>query len=187
MNEDIVWGQLSFLVKALNESFVLGSPVKVLSTFLIVSAVWSAYSYWLKSSVYLKESYKLLRKVVLAVIAVVLLERHVRMGSVVSKFSQWIVFVITVYIELTATWFLAKTIDHIDLSSDLKNWSLRLLGLPVVFTGSLLSMAAKPVFSTEFGPMIYSNNVFLGGLLLMVLGAFMMYRSTRRQPALKIW
>lgn len=187
INDQLLWGNLQFLIGALNKSFVFGSPIKLLTTFLVIGSLWSGYSYWLKSSIYLKNSYRLLRKVIIAVITVVLLERHVRTGSVVSDFSQWIVFIITVYIELTGTWFIAKTIDNIDLSSDLKNWALRLLGLPVVFTGSLLSIIAQPTFSTEFSPLIYSNNVFLGGLLLMVLGAFMMYRSTRRQPALKIW
>jgi hypothetical protein len=141
----------------------------------------------MKDSSILDGGYSVVRKILLASVAVVVLQRHVQAGTTISEVSEFIVFVIIVYLELAVTWFIARSIDSIDLSSDLKNWTLRLTGLPVVFIGSLVSISADPVFSETLETGIYGVNVLLGGLLLMVLGAFMIYRSTRRQPALKIW
>lgn len=187
LNEQILAGKLEVLISMINSSFVLGSPVKLLTTVLVLGSVWSIYSYWLKDWKILEESHNLLRKTLLVAIVAVILHRHVAPGTSLAALSEWIVFALTLYIEFAATWFLAKTIDHIDLSSDLKNWSLRLLGLPTVFAGSLISIAAQPFLTTTYTAEIYRNNIFLAGLLLMVIGAFMIYRSTRRQPALKIW
>lgn len=186
-NEQILAGKLQFFISVVNESFILGSPVKVTTTALLVGMIWSTYLFWLKDLKLLEKSYGLLKRILTVLIAVILLYRHVRQGSVLEQFSKWIIFALVLYLELAATWFSMKTLDYIDLSSDLKNWSLRLLGLPTVFTGSLISIAAQPLITFSYTPAIYGNNVFLAGLLVMILGGFMIYRSTRRQPALKIW
>lgn len=186
-NEQILAGKLQFFIAVLNDSFILGSSVKVTTTVLLVGTIWSTYLFWLKDLKLLEQSYGLLKRILTVLVAVILLYRHVRQGSVLEQFSKWIIFALALYLELAATWFAMKTIDHVDLSSDLKNWTLRLLGLPTVFTGSLISIAAQPLITFSYTPEIYGNNVFLGGLLVMILGGFMIYRSTRRQPALKIW
>ena len=186
-NEQILAGKLQFFISVVNESFIIGSLVRVSTTVLFVGTIWSMYLFWLKDLKLLEQSYGLLKRILTVFIAVILLYRHVRQGSVLEQFSKWIIFVLVLYLELAATWFAMRTIDHIDLSSDLKNWTLRLLGLPTVFAGSLISIAAQPLITFSYTPAVYGNNVFLGGLLVMILGGFMIYRSTRRQPALKIW
>lgn len=186
-NEQILAGKLQFFIAVLNESFILGSPVKAATTVLLVGTIWSTYLFWLKDLKVLEQSYRLLKRILTVLIAVILLYRHVRQGSILEQFSKWIIFALALYLELAATWFAVKTLDHIDLSSDLKNWSLRLLGLPTVFLGSLISIGSQPLFTLTYTSEIYMNNVFLAGILAMILGGFMIYRSTRRQPALKIW
>ncbi|MFB6174461.1 MAG: hypothetical protein ABEJ87_00615 [Candidatus Nanohalobium sp.] len=161
--------------------------MRLATTLLAIGTVWTVYSYWLKDLEILESTHSLLKKISLAGIAAIVLFRHVKPGSPLSEASQWSAFIFTVYAEVAAFWFLVKTVDSIDLSSDLKNWGLKVLGPLVVLTGSLISLASEPVLTTVYTPGIYSNSLFLGGLLLMVTGAFMIYRSTRREPALKIW
>lgn len=186
-NEQLLAGKLQFLISLLNDSFMLGSPVKIATTILLAGTIWSAYLFWLKDLKPFEKNCGLLRRILTVLIIVILLYRHVRQGSVLKEFSKWIIFVLILYLELGATWITMKTVDHIDLSSDLKNWALRLLGLPTVFIGSIISIGAQPLITFSYTPAIYGNNVFLAGLAVMILGGFMIYRSTRRQPALKIW
>lgn len=187
LNQEILFGKLSAAIAVLNSSFTVGSPIKAFTTVLIVLTLWSIYHYWVKGSDLVDGGYSVLRKILIASIAVVVLKRHIQAGTWISQISKWLVLTILVYLELAITWFTAKSIDGIDLSSDLKNWILRFTGLPVVFLGSLISFSAEPVFSETLGTGIYGINVLLGGLLLMILGGFMIYRSTRREPALKVW
>lgn len=187
LNREILFGNFSSLIALVNSSFALGSPIKAFTTVLIVLTLWSIYHYWIKESSLKEVGGSVLRKILLASVAVVVLQRHVKAGTPISEMSEWIVFIIIVYLELAITWFTSKSIDSIDLSSDLKNWTLRLTSLPILLLGALISISARPVFSRTFETGIYGVNVFLGGLLLMVLGGFMIYRSTRREPALKIW
>lgn len=187
LNQDILFGKFTSLIALVNSSFALGSPIKAFTTFLIVLTMWSIYHYWLKGSDLVENGHSVLRKILTAFVAVVVLERHVLAGTPISRASEFVVFLIIVYLELAITWFIARSIDRVDLSSDLKNWTLRLTSLPLVLLGSLISISAEPVFSEVLETSIYGVNVLLGGLLLMILGGFMIYRSTRREPALKIW
>lgn len=187
LNEEILAGKLQVFVSFVNSSFVLGSPIRLATTVLVLGGIWSIYLFWLKDLELLDKTAGILRKIMFVVAAVVILYRHVSQASMLGQLSQWIVFVLVLYLELAVTWFAVKTLDHVDLSSDLKNWSLRLLGLPTVFLGSLISIGANPFFTLTYTSEIYANNVFLAGILVMILGGFMIYRSTRRQPALKIW
>ncbi|AOV95197.1 hypothetical protein AQV86_04740 [Nanohaloarchaea archaeon SG9] len=186
-NEQLLAGKLQAFISVFNESFVLGSPVRLITTLFFIGTVWSIYRFWLRDVKMLEQSYGLLRRILIVLVGVLVLYRHVRQGSVLEQFSQWIVFALVLYLELAISWFLMRTIDHIDLSSDLKNWTLRLLGLPTVFAGSTISLGAQPLITFSYTPELYGNNVFLAGILVMILGGFMIYRSTRRQPALKIW
>ena len=187
LNEQLLEGKLQAFVSVFNESFILGSPVRLITTLFFIGTVWSIYRFWLKDVKMLEQSYGLLRRILIVLVGVLVLYRHVRQGSVLEQFSQWIVFALMLYLELAVSWFLMRTIDHIDLSSDLKNWTLRLLGLPTVFLGSTISLGAQPLITFSYTPELYGNNVFLAGIPVMILGGFMIYRSTRRQPALKIW
>jgi hypothetical protein len=187
LNREILFGKFSSIIALVNSSFALGSPIKAFTTVLIVLTLWSIYHYWIKESSLKEVSGSVLRKILLAFVAVVVLQRHVKAGTPISEMSERIVFIIIVYLELAITWFTSKSIDSIDLSSDLKNWTLRLTSLPILLLGALISISARPVFYRTFETGIYGVNVFLGGLLLMVLSGFIIYRSTRREPALKIW
>ncbi|MFB6114875.1 MAG: hypothetical protein ABEK04_01175 [Candidatus Nanohalobium sp.] len=187
LNEQLLQGKLQFLFSLLNESLMMGSHIKLVTTALFLATLWTTYFYWLKDSKHIKRSYKLLRKIFLVGTAAVILQRHVAPESPLITVSRWAVFILTIYIEVAGTWFAAKIIDGIDLSSDLKNWTLKLASLPTIISGAAVSITARPVITLSYTTAVYSNAVFLGGLLIMALGTFMIYRSTRREPALKVW
>ncbi len=187
LNQEILFGRVAELVGVINNSFALGSPIKAFTTVLMVLTLWSIYHYWIKDSGIVEGGEPILRRILLAAVAVTVIKRHVQSGTVISSLSEWIVFVIVLYLELATMWFIAKVLDEVDLSSDLKNWTLRLTGLPVVILGASISLSADPLFSEGLNTGIYSMNVFLAGLMVMIIGGFMIYRSTRREPALKIW
>lgn len=187
LNEELLHGKLQSILSLANESFMLGSTIKITTTLLVISALWASYFYWLRDHKYLKKSSDLLKKIIFVGTSVIILYRHVETGSPLTKYTEWIILILALYIELAGTWFTAKVIDHIDLSSDLKNWTLRLVSLPTFLVGAAISITSTPIFSLTQVAGLYSNLIFLGGLLLMALGTFMIYRSTRRQPALKVW
>jgi len=178
-------GQLSQIWRMFNETVHIGGVTEIGLTLLIVVTIWSGYSYWLKNLRVVRNVTGLLEKIVAVIIMVVMVDRHIRIGSEIGHYVEWALFLMIVYVELAGTWFLAKLIDNIDLRSDLYCWSLRLMGVITILFGALLFTSFSFVALTTEN--IMANIYWIGSLCLLGLGAFMEYRSFRREPGIHVW
>ena len=171
----------------LQSSIVIENNLQLLMTAIIVFTIWSTYRYWLRNWKYTRRNSGLLEKIVAIIIFVVLVERHIGLTSALGTYADWTLFLMVVYLELAGTWFLAKTIDGIDLSSDLYNWGLRLLGGLTILFGALMFVSSGLALSMANSQLVFNNVYWIGSVCLMLLGSFMEYRSFRRHPAIKVW
>lgn len=187
IQEENVTNKFTQAVELLQSSIVVESSTELLLTGIIIFTIWSIYKYWLKGWKYTRRNSSLLEKIVAVIIFIILVERHVSLSSTLGTYADWALFLMVVYIELAGTWFLAKTIDGIDLSSDLYNWGLRLLGGLTIMLGALMFVSSGLALSLADSSLVFNNIYWIGSVCLMLLGSFMEYRSFRRHPAIKVW
>lgn len=187
INEEILQGKLSSALSVLNKSLVLESRIEIAITTLTLLTIWLTYKYWIKDLKYFRRVTELLEKLVIVIMALIFLSRHIKTGSPLGSIADWVIFLMTLYVEVAGTWFSAKVIDSIDLSSDLKNWGLRLLGLSTIFLGTALFLTSTLTLTLAESHLVFNNVYWIGSICLVALGAFMEYRSIRRHPAIKVW
>jgi len=118
---------------------------------------------------------------------IIFVNRHIQMNSLIGTYVDWALFLMLLYLTVAGSWFLAKTIDGIDLSSDLYCWGLRLLGGIVAFFGLMLLMSSTFVLTLSHSTLVFNNIYWIASICIILLGAFMGYRSFRRHPAIHVW
>lgn len=180
-------GVITETLDMVQSSIVVQDTFQLAITLLTVFTIWSGFSYWLKDWKYIRRNSSLLEKLVVVFTFIFLIERHVVLDSALGSAADWLMFVLVLYLELAGTWFLMKTINGIDLSSDLYNWGLRLLGGATIFVGAIMFVSSGMAISVANSELVFNNVYWIGSVCMMLLGAFMEYRSFRRHPAVHVW
>jgi hypothetical protein len=180
-------GLVSSVYKSFTQSLINTGTAQIAITGGLLFTIWSAYQYWLKDWRYTRKSRSILEKITLVSILLSILGRHIDVSTTLGGYADWLMFLLVLYLELAVTWFLAKSLDNLDLSSDLLNWSLRLLGLVTMFIGAVVFTTFSASLLVLESDLVFSNVYWIAGVCLMLLGAFMEYRSFRRHPAVKVW
>jgi len=171
--------------ESLKDSVQVEDKTKLGATFIFIVTIWSGFKYWLKDIRIIRRNSDLLEKVLTIIILITIFERHIALNSALGHYADWAIFLMTVYVEIAGSWFLAKTIDGIDLSSDLYCWGLRILGITTMIFGGLLLTSSS--FVALNSDLVFNNIYWIGSVCLIGLGAFMEYRSFRRHPAVHVW
>ena len=177
---------LSFMSE-IQDSLIIQDWLYVIFTIVLLITIWTGYKYWLVKWKYTRRNSRLLEKLIVVIMIIIFVFRHIRPDSLVGQYVDWALFLMFFCLVIAGTWFLAKTIDGIDLSSDLYCWGLRLLGLIVVFIGFVLLMSSTFVLTFTDSELILNNIYWIASICLILLGAFMEYRSFRRHPAIHVW
>ena len=184
---------LSFSDRVLNawndvsSSFRFDNLTDVLITLIILITLWTGYKYWLLRVRYLRNNARLLENIIIAVMVLVFVDRHIKLNSFLGSYIDWILFLIFLYLTLAGSWYIAKTIDRIDLSSDLYCWGLRILAAIVIFFGINFLFSSTLVLAFSNSKLVFNNIYWIMGVCMTLLGAFMGFRSVRRYPMIKIW
>ena len=171
----------------ISNSFKFDNFTEVLITSIILVTIWTGYKYWLLRLRYLRNNANLLKNIVIGIMILIFVDRHVKLNSFLGGYIDWILFLIFLYLMLTGSWYIAKTIDRIDLSSDLYCWGLRILGVVVIFFGVNFLVSSTFVLAFSNSKIVFNNIYWIAGVCLTLLGAFMGFRSVRRHPMIKIW
>ena len=124
-------------------SFNFSNGIEILITIVVLVTLWTGYKYWLSQLRYVRRNSKLLEKLVVVIMILIFLGRHVKTNSVIGGYVDWTLFLLFLYLVIAGSWFLAKTIDSIDLSSDLYCWGLRLIGGVVIIFGGMLLFSSR--------------------------------------------
>lgn len=173
--------------KSFSESFDFSNKLKLVFSIILIITIWTGYKYWLVRLKPIRRNPNLSERLIVVTIVIIFIERHVVMNSPIGKYIDWILFLSFLYIVVAGSWFLAKTIDGIDLSSDLYCWGLRLLGLIVAFFGILLFASSSLALTITNSKLVFNNIYWIASVCIILLGAFMEYRSFRRHPAIHVW
>lgn len=174
-------------LNALSQSFNFVDKTYLVFTIVLLITIWTGYKYWLKRLKYVRRNSKLLERLVIVSIFIIFCVRHITISSMIGKYIDWILFLLFLYLIVAGTWFLAKTIDGIDLSSDLYCWGLRILGVLIIFFGFMLFISSNHVLTFSNSKLVFNNIYWILSICIMLLGAFMDYRSFRRHPAIHVW
>ena len=169
------------------DSFIFNDWLYIITTAIILITIWTGYKYWLRRIKYVRRNDSLLEKLVIVSMFMVFIIRHIKANSMIGKYADWGLFLLFLYLVVAGSWFLAKTIDTIDLSSDLYCWGLRLIGAIVIFFGIALFMSSTFAITLSDSKLVLDNIYWIASLCIMLLGAFMEYRSFRRHPAIHVW
>jgi len=176
---------------SLAKSFDFSSGLDVLFTIVLLVTVWTGYKYWLLRMRTIQRNEVLLEKLVIVAMSLLFIDRHLILkGNSVSSIVRVVdfgIFFASLYLVMAGSWFLAKTVDRIDLRSDLYCWGLRILGAGVAFIGYALFISSSLVLALSNSSLWFNNIYWIASVCLMLLGAFMIYRSVRRHPAIHIW
>ena len=179
--------QVTETFKSFSESFDFSNKLELVFSIILIITIWTGYKYWLVRLKPIRRNPKLSERLIVVTIVIIFIERHVVMDSPIGRYIDWILFLSFLYIVVAGSWFLAKTIDRIDLSSDLYCWGLRLLGLIVAFLGMLLFASSSLALTITNSKLVFNNIYWIASVCIILLGAFMEYRSFRRHPAIHVW
>jgi hypothetical protein len=171
----------------IQDSFIFSDLLDLFFTIVLLITIWTGYKYWFTKWKYTRKNSRLLEKLVIVSMVVIFIFRHVKVDSFIGGYVDWALFLLFLYLVVVGTWFLAKTIDRIDLSSDLYCWGLRLLGGIVAFFGFMLLMSSTFAITFTNSQLILNNIYWIASICIILLGAFMGYRSFRRHPAIHVW
>lgn len=171
----------------ISNSFRFESLTDVLITFIILIIVWTGFKYWLLRLRYLRNNQDLLRNIVIVLMIFIFVDRHIVLNSFLGKYIDWILFLIFLYLTVAGSWYIAKTIDRIDLSSDLYCWGLRIIAAIVIFFGINFLISSTFVLAFSNSKIVFNNIYWIIGVCMTFLGVFMGFRSIRRYPMIKIW
>jgi hypothetical protein len=173
--------------KSFSKSFDFSDKLKLIFSIILITTIWTGYKYWLARLKHIRRNPNLSEKLIIVIIFVIFIERHVIMDSAIGRYIDWMLFLSFLYIVVAGSWFLAKTIDGMDLSSDLYCWGLRILGLVVAFFGIILFASSSLALTITNSKLIFNNIYWIASVCIILLGAFMEYRSFRRHPAIHVW
>jgi hypothetical protein len=177
------------LISAWNDfksSFNFSDKLEVTKTLVLIITLWTGYKYWLTKFKFIKRNEKLVERL-LFVIMFLIFSKHIIIGSTLTKIVDWIIFLSLLYLTLAGSWFLVKLLDSIDLSSDLYCWGLRILGGITVFFGFLLFMSSAFALAFTNVHLLTNNIPWILSICIILIGAFMEYRSFRRHPSIHVW
>ena len=175
------------VVGEFSKSFNFSDGLTLFVTTVLLITIWTGYKYWLSRWRYVRKNSKLLEKLIIVIMVIIFIDRHIRMNSVIGNYIDWALFLLFLFMVIAGSWFLAKTIDGIDLSSDLYCWGLRILGAIVAFFGIMLLMSSTFVLTFTNSTLVLNNIYWIASICIILLGAFMEYRSFRRHPAIHVW
>jgi len=175
------------ILSEIGNSFIFSDVIEVLITIVALITLWTGYKYWLSQLRYVRRNSKLLEKLVVVVMVLIFLTRHVKTSSIIGSYVDWALFLLFLYLVIVGSWFLAKTIDGIDLSSDLYCWGLRLIGGVVIIFGVMLLLSSALVLTLSSIDLVFNNIYWILSVCVILLGMFMEYRSFRRHPAIHVW
>jgi len=176
----VAWNDIS-------SSFQFNGLIDVLITLVLLVTIWTGYKYWLLRIKYIRNNQKLLGNLVGAVMFLIFINRHIKLDSFLGKYVDWILFIIFLYIIVVGSWYIAKTIDRINLESDLYCWGLRILAAVIIFFGINFLISSTFVLAFADSKLVFNNIYWILGLCMILLGAFMGFRSARRYPMIKVW
>ncbi|MDO8740547.1 MAG: hypothetical protein Q7J54_03145 [Candidatus Woesearchaeota archaeon] len=170
-----------------SNSFKFDGLIDVLITTILLITIWTGYKYWLLRLRYIRNNANLLQNIIIVIMLFIFVDRHIKLDSFLGQYIDWILFLIFLYIILAGSWYLAKTIDRIDLTSDLYCWGLRIIATIVIFIGVNLFFSSAFVLTFSNSKLVFDNIYWILSICLILLGAFMGFRSVRRYPMIKIW
>lgn len=171
----------------LGNSFNFSDGLAIITTIIILITLWTGYKYWLLKWKYINRNSRLLEKLIIIFMVIIFLVRHIQMNSLIGNYVDWALFLLFLYLVVAGSWFLAKTIDGIDLSSDLYCWGLRLIGGIVAFFGIMLFLSSTFALTFSNSTLVFNNIYWIASICIILFGAFMEYRSFRRHPAIHVW
>jgi len=180
---------LTVIIYDFINSFDFSDYKEVAFTLIFIITLWTGYKYWLTKFGIIRHN-KQLSEVLLFSIFLIVFSRHIKVNNLLFKFYDFVMFLAFLIVLVGGTWLLMKTIDRIDLRSDLYCWGLRGSGLILLLFGVFVlsfGMGAVALASIESG--IFSIAGFIlpiSGLCLMALGAFSEFRSFRRYPIIYV-
>lgn len=184
---DVIFDGVKPGFQELQTALVATEPVELALTFVLIFTIWTGFRYWLQDLKYIHRNNNLLERLVITLIFVIVVMRHIDTGTAIGFYIDWAVFLSVLYLELSGTWFIAKTIDTIDLRSDLYLWLLRLSGTAIMFLGVSIIVSSGMALSLQDSSMLLENATWIAGICIFFLGAFMDYRSLRREPAIHVY
>ncbi|MDD3083785.1 MAG: hypothetical protein PHP82_02070 [Candidatus ainarchaeum sp.] len=115
---------------------------------------------------------------------------HLPLSGEYLQLFDLVIFLIVAYIVLMLTWLALKYINSFSMHSDLTNWGLRILGGLIgtfgIFSLMFSSFVSLFAFATKFNSWML-NLPLLISLCIIIIGAFMAFRSNRRYPMIGVW
>lgn len=183
LSTEQLWEALEGLVS----SFKFGDPQTIIITVVTAIVIWTGYKYWLLQLRVFRRKQQITERLVFAFIAFVFINNHIKVNSPLGRFVDWAILLIFLYLVLAGTWLGLNFIDSINMRSDLNVWSLRLVGLVTIGFGVLLFTSSTFALAVTDIDLIFNNIYWIGSLCIIGLGAFMEYRSVRREPAIYVW
>jgi len=179
--------KLTETINMFKNSFDFSNGLELITTLIILIGLWTGYKYWFKKLKYIKKNSRLLEKLVIVSMLIIFTFRHIKVNSPVGAVFDWILFLSSLYLIVAGTWFLAKTIDGIDLSSDLYCWGLRIIGGITILVGILFFTTSSFAIMHTNSKLMFDNIYWILAVCITLLGVFMQYRSFRRHPAIHVW
>ncbi|HIH22068.1 MAG TPA: hypothetical protein HA222_05435 [Candidatus Diapherotrites archaeon] len=180
----------SGLVQDVVNSFTFSNLFDVLFLVILLVTIWFAYRSWLLKLEFIRKKKRLVKKIIIALMILVVL-LQIKFSSFLGGLADWGLFIVLIYFTLALFWFLLKTIDRLNLASDLNCWILRIVGGILILFGFLLllgSFVATAVLLFFSQSNLVSNNImWVISICVLLLGGFCEFRSTRRFPMVKIW
>ncbi|MDY0385710.1 MAG: hypothetical protein RBT65_00990 [Methanolobus sp.] len=169
--------QIMYFITDFQNSFNFSDITQVVTTILILVAIWTGFKYWLMDYRIIRKNKKITEQLLFAV-SIVVFSEHIRYNSTIGIMFDSLMFFVLLYVVLASTWLLAKILDSFNLENDLYCWGLRLIGIILMFFGFI--MFGSGTFIMAFNDATSSNIFWITGICLMLLGAFSEYRSFRR-------
>lgn len=179
--------KLLHTVEVFKNSFYFSDRSQLAITIILLITLWTGYKYWLKNQRYIHRNSRLLEKLIIVIMVIIFVNYHIRLDSLIGKAADWALFLLSLYLTVAGSWFLAKTIDGINLRSDLYCWGLRLIGGLVIFFGVIILTSSALALTLSNSKLVFNNIYWILGICIILLGAFMEYRSLRRHPAIHVW
>lgn len=169
--------QILFLITDFQNSFNFSDSTQVVTTILILVAMWTGFKYWLMNYRIIQKNKKITEQILFA-ISIVVFSEHIIYSSAIGKMFDTLIFFVLLYVILASTWLLAKVVDSFNLENDLYCWGLRVIGLVLIFFGFIIF--GSGTLAMTFVNNTSSNIFWISGICLMLLGTFSEYRSFRR-------
>jgi len=161
------------------DSFDFSNPTQIMMTVLLMISIVGGYIYWLKRIWVVRRNNKLMEILLFSLILLVFYV-HIKPESALGIYYEWIISLSLFVFVVGGTLMLMKSIDRIDMRSDLKCWGIRIIGFFIGLYGILLFMSGGVVLVMAKESLMVNYLGIIVGLCLIALGSFCMFRSFRR-------